>query len=1251
VVAREHVIHIPRPPDNTNLMEYYEETVSQLVDFFKKDVSPTDKIGVVIRSDTLTGEPLGLSYRNADNLGADTLWQLIYRVTQSNADFLMQGNIEVKVQVVTLPRGYGRNLRARFVSNFLEFSEQNRGIIAIPNDRGRCLSLALAVGLSLLECVEKAKGLAKDLPRLRRRARELRQLADCDLEHGATYEEIERFQDVLPYARIIVFNELKGKSIYFDKRPRDVDHVVPLLLVNDHYSVILSYTAAFGCSYFCRACYAPYNNPEMHNCRAKCQSCTAMPPCNREPNFDTTCATCGRWFKSQTCYNNHLVNKMNKDQTVCQCFFKCETCQRTYRKFKGRKPHICGEFYCKNCGTHAPNGHECYMKPDERPGPPCDKKTLFVYWDCETQQNVEQQDENGQHVGYLHVVNLIVAQTQCHMCVESDHLERYCEHCGVRQWVFKTEPLREFLNFLSIFKKTFTKVIALAHYSKGFDSVLVFKYVLENIAVRPKLIMKGTSIFSLHVGNVKFIDSYNFMSIPLAQLPSTLGLPVELKKGWFPHLYNTRENAEYCGEIPDEQYFDPEGMMPDVKEKFLQWHREERAKGENWSLKAELVSYCVNDVTILRLACRTFRNLIMKIANLDPFMECITLASVASLTFRRNFLRHNTIGVLPPRGYRRSDAQSKIGLMWLLWEERVRQVVIKHAGRGREVRLPCGILCDGFLKLDTGTEIVFMFSGCLWHGCSSCHPEGQTFPLNNDPFDTLGLRREKTDSTLKKLGLLGYTVVHKKECQFRQELKQNRAQREYLENHPLIVHEPLDPRLALYGGRVEALKQYHICEEGEEIRYVDFVSLYPYICMHFQMPIGHPTIHTGPDFPDLQTCEGLIKCRVIAPANLYIPVLPVRLHGKLLFALCMACANDMHQGPCTHEDPEERALTGTWVIPEVRKALQVGYRVTNIYEVWEYQTSQYDEATREGGIFVDYIRMCLKLKAEASGYPPECEDDESKKMFVDSYFEKEGIRLDADNIKYNPGMRWISKNLACSLWGRLALNVHRTETCVVSEPRELFAKLCDPNTEVNEIICIGKDSVLVHYNVLKELLNTDPTVNVVIAAYVTAGARLKLYSNLETLQQRCYYMDTDSYCYGLKRGDAALPVGSFLGELSNELPRDCFISELAAGGPKNYGAVVINRTSRQIVKTILKVRGIRLDSRSCEKVNFNILKNMILEGNGESRLVYPHKIKRFKDQNIMTISQTTTYRVIYTKRWIDRNTFLTYPYGYNTDRA
>ena len=48
---------------------------------------------------------------------------------------------------------------------------------------------------------------------------------------------------------------------------------------------------------------------------------------------------------------------------------------------------------------------------------------------------------------------------------------------------------------------------------------------------------------------------------------------------------------------------------------------------------------------------------------------------------------------------------------------------------------------------------------------------------------------------------------------------------------------------------------------------------------------------------------------------------------------------------------------------DVRLAVEKGYRILDIYEVYEYQVTPYNPETGEGGLFVEYINSFLKLKA------------------------------------------------------------------------------------------------------------------------------------------------------------------------------------------------------------------------------------------------------------------------------------------------
>jgi len=136
----------------------------------------------------------------------------------------------------------------------------------------------------------------------------------------------------------------------------------------------------------------------------------------------------------------------------------------------------------------------------------------------------------------------------------------------------------------------------------------------------------------------------------------------------------------------------------------------------------------------------------------------------------------------------------------------------------------------------------------------------------------------------------------------------------------------------LYEGRTEATKTYYRVKQGEEIRYADVINMYPYICKYGNFPEGHPNVYVGADCPpDCLDRKGLMKCKVVPPRKLYHPVFPYNSNSKLMLPLCSACADTMNQGNCTHTE-EERCIVGTWVVDEVRKAIEMGYILMNVYE-------------------------------------------------------------------------------------------------------------------------------------------------------------------------------------------------------------------------------------------------------------------------------------------------------------------------------
>ena len=133
----------------------------------------------------------------------------------------------------------------------------------------------------------------------------------------------------------------------------------------------------------------------------------------------------------------------------------------------------------------------------------------------------------------------------------------------------------------------------------------------------------------------------------------------------------------------------------------------------------------------------------------------------------------------------------------------------------------------------------------------------------------------------------GYTYKCIWECEFKSQLLGNSDMNQYIFSLESVM--PLEPRNAFYGGRTEAFKLYAEATSENQIKYYDVTSLYPFINKMRKIPLGHPSIITG-NLEDINRYEGLIKCRVLPPRQLYIPVLPTKCYRKLVFSLCHACS-------------------------------------------------------------------------------------------------------------------------------------------------------------------------------------------------------------------------------------------------------------------------------------------------------------------------------------------------------------------------
>ncbi|CAF1071406.1 unnamed protein product [Brachionus calyciflorus] len=274
-----------------------------------------------------------------------------------------------------------------------------------------------------------------------------------------------------------------------------------------------------------------------------------------------------------------------------------------------------------------------------------------------------------------------------------------------------------------------------------------------------------------------------------------------------------------------------------------------------------------------------------------------------------------------------------------------------------------------------------------------------------------------------------------------------------------------------------------MCSENEEIGYDDITTLYPFVQKYCNYPIAYPILVTE-NFDDVRKYFGMIKCKkVLPPRELYFPVLPSRINGKLVFPVCRTCA-EVQQSQCNHSI-EEKCLEGTWVTLEIQEALRQGYQIVEIYEVWNWE--------KLGLLFGDYVDMFLKGKQEADGYPDNLKSEVEKQQYIKYYYEREGVLLDAKKIDKNKGLRSVMKMLLNSFWGRFGMNTNKTQYKVISNPLEWFEMVSDDQYTIHNADFSHENYVQVFYSTNVEMHEGSSQTSVVLAAFVTCHARLKLY--------------------------------------------------------------------------------------------------------------------------------------------------------------
>jgi hypothetical protein len=481
----------------------------------------------------------------------------------------------------------------------------------------------------------------------------------------------------------------------------------------------------------------------------------------------------------------------------------------------------------------------------------------------------------------------------------------------------------------------------------------------------------------------------------------------------------------------------------------------------------------------------------------------------------------------------------------------------------------------------------------------------------------------------------------------------------------LAPEEYYHARLALRGGMTNICKYVH---EGA-MHYSDIQSSYPNVQMAQEnlYPVGSPKIeiHDEYSYPcifhakNMDECTHGLKQRIENHEKKWTQKLDIQLMSKVdiehycreftgIITIDIEPPVDLYH-PIIHIFDEKRnkvigplekifKVTVPCVI--LKRAMDVGYKVTKIYRADRYQLK---ESKWRNGLLGD---MYL-AKMKNSGAPAKMHHERISKTF------KEKFNIDVGDISKwtkNPTMKATAKILINCGWGKHAESVDHGKSAVFKndgvDGMLFYEDILQNAFTVKQILGVG-EKTLFRYDENRTTVRPNMhTTYLPVAIYVTAYGRLSLWEELIKIDPRgtpkkdlrVIMYDTDSIVYSCSSHNQEyhIPTGDCLGDWE---PEDCEIngkglSKFYSIGPKSY-AICPNQGT-----PYLKLKGAMLDHAHSKMITPETMKDMVIN---ETQLEIPQtsldyfpggkmcfrnyrKLIRFNEQDVKGTFNKQDYR-------------------------
>ncbi len=847
-------------------------------------------------------------------------------------------------------------------------------------------------------------------------------------------------------------------------------------------------------------------------------------------------------------------------------------------------------YTCRTCNQEIDSGimgqmkHVCRVQfADIKFGEEAD---LYVY-DMECAQVL--QETEGQSPCFIHEVNLV--------CVRRVYPDA---NGDVDRHAFAT--LESFMKY--VLSMTDKNRIYIAHNGGRYDVQFVMQYIEANLIPHtfiptPASIHAYLSVTIPFGAKLKatFLDFRNFMPGSLKGIGTSFGLSVA--KGDFPHRFNNGFNDEYEGSLPPIDHEDDYWCLStkrtaeDVAE-FKAFYDEQKTLFctcgsvcncmlPKWHFYGELLKYCWLDVDVLAEACAKYRNNAMDFGvskeavdqnewvsnGIDPF-QYLTIPQLAVNLLLNGMPEDTNLTITPMK------SRKERHVLAVPWMERMNKRIIHIGNSNREFF--CFATKRYIDGIDEETNELYVCLDCQFHGCRRCFfnefETGADHPTRPATYSRVHRDTEEFVETLLKT--YGVALVH---IVWSHELEERS-----FSSYEIQLGNIMKERDMFYGGRTEVFSPYINADfyPDDDLQYHDVCSLYPYVCAFKTLPTGNPEhicgVHIDRD-RILDLCHpapyfGYVRAHVTPHPKCLIGLLPYRCpdSGRLEFPLT--------------------PMVGSWGTEELRIAIENGYVVDEIYEVYHW-----DETERSDKLLRGYVSYFLQMKQEAEGWVKMGASSETPSMeeqleIQQKVFEQSGYigKIRPECVQKNPVKRQMAKLFLNSLWGKFCQKPNKDHFVVIHGYQQFASLWYDPSIDKSKFSFrhISNQTWKVKFSSHDSYAKTNPKYNIFLASKVTEEARCILHRQMLKIgPERILYCDTDSIMFVYPK-EAPRLEGVGLGNWVNEYPKDK-IKRIFALAPKFYFMQFDDG------ETLLKSKGIQMTLTNSQRIHAEGLGLQLME--------------------------------------------------------